>query len=225
MQHTHAHARTGSGETPSVNMPALDGMHLLTRPSCTRAQPCPTLTHPCMYESPTCPHLHAHTGHASSCIKAVALRALHTWGSYQRSTSPTAVDFPEPDCPTRAHVWPAPMLRLKFLQTCTDGREGYQKLMLSNSMLPLTPPSGFRPSGFDASIFDTRSISGKTDWMAPLALPMSGKPTVDCARPMAASRMAKNAVNISSNVARPDSSSRPPNQIIRPYTLKTQNCA
>lgn len=47
---------------------------------------------------------------------------------------------------------------------------------------------------------DVRSMMGNTRFTAPLALPMSPKPALACARPIAAKSTAMNARSMSSNV-------------------------
>lgn len=42
------------------------------------------------------------------------------------------VDFPEPDGPTRAIVYPASKVQVKFFKTFRSGREGYEKLTSLN---------------------------------------------------------------------------------------------
>lgn len=55
------------------------------------------------------------------------------------------VDFPEPEAPTRAAVFPALNVMDSFLTTLTEGRDGYENSTSSTSISPRTS-LGRRPS-------------------------------------------------------------------------------
>jgi hypothetical protein len=81
--------------------------------------------------------------------------------SYQHSNRPTNVLLPQPLAPTRAVVLPAGIERLRFFNTLTPGREGYEKHKSLISMCPLHV-AGFIPSSDSGSSLEGVSIISKS---------------------------------------------------------------